>query len=351
MSASDVTRAGLRDERPGREARLWDRGRGGERPMVPRAEFESYYGRSVVKRPVWEERDIAGYFFTGGVAAGSALLAAGGDLTDLPALRRAGRLGAVAALGVSTYALIHDLGVRSKFYNMLRVAKPTSPMSVGTWALSAFGLPAGIAMAGEMKGLLPRPLRPVVAALERPAGIAAAAVAPVVATYTAVLIADTAVPAWHDAYPELPFVFAGSALSGSAGLALVCTPCAQNRPARRLALLGAAVELAASQRVERREELAAEPYREGEPGRKMRLAKRLTAAGVVAATLFGGRSRAATVVAGAVLLAASAMTRFAIFEAGVASTEDPKYVVVPQRERLRRREGPASEREAPASAG
>jgi ferredoxin len=59
--------------------------------MVPKAEFRSYYGRPIVKAPVWH-MDIAEYLFTGGLAAGSALLAAGGDLTARPALRRAGRL-------------------------------------------------------------------------------------------------------------------------------------------------------------------------------------------------------------------------------------------------------------------
>jgi hypothetical protein len=84
----------------------------------------------------------------------------------------------------------------------------------------------------------------------------------------------------------------------------------------------------------------------------MRLAKRLTAGVDVAATLLGGRSRVVTVDAGAVLVGASALTRFAIFEAGVASTEDPKYVVVPQRERLRRRQEQAERTEhEPAATG
>jgi hypothetical protein len=50
--------------------------------------------------------------------------------------------------------------------------------------------------------------------------------------------------------------------------------------------------------------------------------------------LLGRRSRFAAAMSGLTLLAASAVTRFAIFEAGVASAEDPKYTVVPQRERL-----------------
>jgi hypothetical protein len=162
-------------------------------------------------------------------------------------------------------------------------------------------------------------------------------VAPGLATYTAVLLADTAVPSWHEAWPELPFVFAGSGLAGSAGLALMLAPCAETAPVRRLAVLGSAVELAASQRIEHRMGLLAEPYKQGSAGRKMKLAKALTAAGALTAVTLGRRSRVAAVAAGAALLASSALTRFAVFEAGVASTEDPKYVVVPQRERLQRR--------------
>ena len=46
------------------------------------------------------------------------------------------------------------------------------------------------------------------------------------------------------------------------------------------------------------------------------------------------RSRLAAVAGGLALLAGSALKRFGTFEAGVASTKDPKYVVVPQREGL-----------------
>ena len=307
--------------------------RRGEQLMVPKATFESYYGRPVVKKPVWEERDIAGYFFTGGLAAGSALLAAGADLSGRPQLRRSARLTSLAALAVSGVALVHDLGRPARFYNMLRVAKPTSPMSVGTWLLSAFALPVGVGAIAEMPSLVPKPMRGVAQAMSRPASLAAAAIAPAIATYTAVLISDTAVPAWHAAYPELPFVFAGSALSAAAGAALASVPVADNGPARRLAVLGAGLELAASQRVERRLGFVGEPYTTGEAGRKMKVAKKLTAAGAVGGALLGRRSRVAAVASGACLMAASALTRFAIFEAGVASTEDPAYTVRPQRER------------------
>jgi hypothetical protein len=330
-----------------RQAQTWAGGRGrgrgggrgrGEQLMVPRATFSSYYGRPVVKKPVWEERDIAGYLFTGGIAAGSALLAAGADLTGRPHLRRVTRLSSMAALTVSGVALVHDLGRSDRFYNMLRVFKPTSPMSVGSWLLSAFALPAGIAFVDEVPGLLPPPLRPVVRRLSPLASVGGAVLGSGVATYTAVLLADTAVPSWHAAQRELPFVFAGSALAGSAGLALILAPGAETAPARRLALLGAALELTASHRMEHGLGLVSEPYTQGAAGRKLKRAKALTIAGAVVSTLLARRSRAAAVAAGTALFTASALTRFAVFEAGVQSTEDPQYTVVPQRERAERAE-------------
>jgi len=303
--------------------------RGGEQLMVPRASFSSYYGRPILKRPVWSRRDIAGYLFTGGLAAGSALIAAGADVTGRPRLRRFGRLTALAATAVSGAALVDDLGVPSRFHHMLRVAKPTSPMSVGSWLLSAFAAPMGMAALAELPGVVPRPVRGVVERSARPAGLTAAAVAPGVATYTAVLLADTAVPSWHEAYPELPFVFAGSALAASAGAALMGVPTAETGPARRLAVAGAALELAASQRMEQRLGLVGEPYREGPAAQQLKAAKAMTAIGAVGVAL-GGLNRAVAVASGALLVAGSILTRVGIFDAGVASTEDPKYVVLPQ---------------------
>ena len=123
--------------------------------MVPPAEFRSYYGHPIVKAAVWHH-DIAAYLFTGGLAAGSALLAAGGDATGRPALRRAGRLTALGAVAASGFFLVNDLGRPERFLNMLRVAKPTSPMSMGTWVFTAFSAAAGVAAVAEAAPLLPR---------------------------------------------------------------------------------------------------------------------------------------------------------------------------------------------------
>jgi formate-dependent nitrite reductase membrane component NrfD len=317
----------------------------GERAMVPEATFTSYYGRPVVKPSPWKA-DIPAYFFLGGVAAGSSLLGAGADLTGRPTLRRAARLGALAGISMSMGALIHDLGRPSRFLNMQRVVRPTSPMSVGTWVLSLYGPLAGLAATAELSGLLPHALRGparLLASTGRPAGIGAAIVAPVVASYTAVLLSDTATPTWHDAHRHLPFLFVGSAAAASGGLGMIAAPVGQAGPARRMAVGGALLEFAVDQRMEAAMGLTAEPLHQGTAGTYLQIAKALNTIGVAGVLLLGRRSRIASVISGAALMAGSAFTRFGIFEAGQQSARDPKYTVVPQRERLERREGTAAD--------
>jgi uncharacterized metal-binding protein len=213
---------------------------------------------------------------------------------------------------------------------MLRVFKPTSPLSVGSFILAPFSGLSAAAAASLVTGRLPR--------LGRLAGLGAAAFGPPLATYTAALIANTAVPAWHEGHRELPFVFAGSGATAAGGLAMAFTPLAQAGPARRMAVAGAAMEIAAAETMLHRIGIVAEPYREGRPGRLISTARTMTAVAAGATLLVGRRSRAVSVLAGATCVAASALTRFGIFEAGLASAKDPKYVVVPQRERMAARE-------------
>ncbi|MFL6164337.1 MAG: NrfD/PsrC family molybdoenzyme membrane anchor subunit [Jatrophihabitantaceae bacterium] len=289
-------------------------------------EFTSYYGRPILKEPTWEARDIAGYLFTGGLAGASSIMAAGAQYTGLPRLARVSRLGAFAAIGVSAVALVHDLGRPGRFFNMLRVAKPTSPMSMGSWLLAGYGPLAGATAASELTGLLP--------VAGRATGLGAGLLGAGVASYTAVLIGDTAVPAWHEARRQLPYLFVGSAAAAASGLALLAAPTEEIGPARLAGALGGALELAAGTAMERGTGLVGETFTQGRAGMLMRAAKVLTAAGAVGAAALGGRGRIAAGLSGAALLAGSALTRFGIFEAGRASTQDPKYVVVPQRERL-----------------
>ena len=312
--------------------------------------FRSYYGRPIVKPPPWHY-DIPAYLFTGGLAAGSALLAAGADATGRTEMRRAGRLAALGALGASTFFLINDLGRPDRFHHMLRVAKPTSPMSVGTWLLTAYGPGAVVAGAAEVAKLLPvrfGVLSTLVEWAARPAGLAAAAFAPGVASYTAVLLTNTSTPAWHDAHRELPFVFVGSAAAASGGLGMLLAPVAEAGPARAFAIAGAVAELAVEHRMEKSMGLSAEVLHAGTPGRLMKASKILTATGALGALLVG-RSRVGAALSGLALLAGSACTRFGVFEAGPASVHDPKYTIVPQRERLNQRR--ATEAAARKAAG
>jgi hypothetical protein len=214
-------------------------------------------------------------------------------------------------------------------------------MSVGTWILTAYGPFAGLAGAAEFRRLLPRRYRDglpgrALSLAARPAGLTAAVLAPAVASYTAVLLSDTATPTWHAAHKELPFVFVGSAAAASGGLGMIGAPVAQAGPARRLAVGGALLELAVARTMEAGMGIVAEPLHEGTPGRLMRASRRLTVLGAVGAATVGGRSRVGAAVSGAALMAGSAALRFGFFEAGQESARDPKYTVVPQRERIER---------------
>jgi formate-dependent nitrite reductase membrane component NrfD len=296
----------------------------------PRPDDHSYYGRPILKPPAWDWR-IPAYLFAGGLSGGATLLSVGGDLTGRARLRRRARLTAVAALGASTYFLVSDLGRPERFHHMLRVAKPTSPMSVGTWILAGYSPGIGLAALGE---LLPSRWRltRLVRRLSRPASLTSAVLAPPLAGYTAILLAQTAVPAWNTAHPYLPFVFTGSAAASSGGLAMVLVPPEEAGPARTFAAVGAAAELVASRLMERRIGMVAEAYTTGRAHMLRRWSEYLTAGGL-AGTLLARRSRVVAVGAGLALAAGSALQRFGVFAAGVASTRDPRYVVTPQRER------------------
>ncbi|MFI9386949.1 NrfD/PsrC family molybdoenzyme membrane anchor subunit [Kutzneria sp. NPDC052558] len=292
-------------------------------PFRQPATPDSYYGRPVVKAAVWSPVDIGGYLFLGGLAGASSVLAAGADLTGRPVLARAGKIAALGAISASAAALVHDLGRPARFVNMLRVLKPTSPMSVGSWLLAGYGPAAGVAAATSVTGLFP--------GVGRAATVGAALLGPAVASYTAVLISDTATPAWHGGYREMPFVFVGSAAAAAAGLGMITAGPAEAGPARRAAVFGAALETVAMHRMRSSLGMIAETHHQGAAGKLLKAAEVLTIGGAVTGAVLGRRSRLAAAVAGAALLAGSVCTRLGVFQAGVQSAEDPKYTVTPQK--------------------
>jgi formate-dependent nitrite reductase membrane component NrfD len=312
------------------EARRFERG-SGEQPVVDKAQFRSYYGVPVISKPVWKPQDIAGYLFLGGLAGASSVVAAAAQLSGRPALARASKVTSTVAAGLSGLALVHDLGRPDRFFNMLRVLKPSSPMSVGSWLLASYAPMSAAASFSAVTGRL---------RLAGTVGTAgAAALGPGVATYTAALIANTAVPAWHDGYRHLPFVFAASAASTAAGLGMAAAPLHETTPVRRLGITAALAEWGLLQLMKRSMGEAGEAFSESEKGHRYeRAAAAAIAGGVALAALAGRRSRLASALSGSAIVAGSALTRFAIFEAGVTSAENPRYTIVPQRRRLAQRQ-------------
>jgi hypothetical protein len=293
----------------------------GEQPMVPDVQAVSYYGRPILKEPVWKAA-VPAYFFTGGLAAGSSMLAAGARITGNEPLGRRCTITAVGAIGASTALLIEDLGRRDRFVNMLRVAKPSSPMSMGSWILAAYGPATGVAAGCRVLGIMPK--------LGALAELSAAALAPAVATYTAVLVADTAVPAWHEARRTLPFLFASGAAASAGAVATITTPVANARPARRLALAGAVSELLTSEAMKRSLGDLGEPYRHGRARTLDTAATACTGMGAMLVATAGRRRRFPAVAGGLLVATGAALKRFAVFEAGRQSARDPKYIIASQ---------------------
>jgi hypothetical protein len=203
-------------------------------------------------------------------------------------------------------------------------------MNLGTWILTSFGPSVGMAAASDVFEIFPR--------FGRLFEGVAALLGPALATYTAVLVADTSVPVWHEARRELPLVFAASSAASAGAAAAILTPVQDAGPARRLAVGGALLEIGAVEVMKRRlGEFLAEPYEKEEAGRFDKLAKVHYGLGAAVTAFAGRKRRSVTITGGALILAGAAFERWSVFRAGFQSARDPKYTVMPQRERLRER--------------
>ena len=301
-----------------------------------RGELDSYYGRPILKEPVWKP-EIPCYMFTGGLAGASAVLSFVARAAGNERLARRALWIGLGAEAVSPALLISDLGRPERFLNMLRVFKVTSPMSVGSWILAGSGAATTAEAACELLGIFPR-LRLVPATMS-------AVLGPPLATYTATLVSDTAIPVWHEARRELPFVFAASAAASAGAAAAMVVPPREAGPARRLAVAGALAENAAFTVMAKRLGFVGEPYTEGAAGKLSKVAKGATLAGAWLLGRRGRRSRGAAAAGGALVLAGELALRWSVFRAGFQSARDPKYVVQPQRAR---RAAAASDGRAPS---
>jgi formate-dependent nitrite reductase membrane component NrfD len=301
--------------------------------------MDSYYGRPIVKKPVWQP-EIPFYFWTGGIAGASSVLHGIARLTGNRRLAKSSLLiGAVADVA-SPLLLVSDLGRPERFLHMLRMFKVTSPMSVGSWILVVSGGASSTAAAMEILDPLPavRALRPLKWAAEAASFLSG----PPLATYTGALVANTSIPVWSEARDELPWLFGASAAATAGAAAAVVTPLEWAGPARRAAIGGSAAALALTEFMERRLGFVGEVYKQGQAGRYGRIAKLATAGGAGLLAWRGKRSRVAAAAGGVLVLGGELALRWSVFRAGFQSAGDPKYTVAPQKKRLAERKGEPS---------
>jgi formate-dependent nitrite reductase membrane component NrfD len=278
---------------------------------APRSDDVTYYDVPVLKEPVWKWY-IPAYFFFGGVAGAASAL--GAVTGRFPNLRRRARRLSLVSVSFGTVALVADLGRPARFANMLRVFRPTSPMSVGSWLLALFGPASGAA------AVLPD-------ALADPAGAVAGLAGLPLAGYTGVLVAGTTVPAWQEAGQALPALFTASGVAGAASiLALARHDDREAAVLRRYGLFGKVGELAAAFALEREVgavEAVARPYKEGRSGMLWRAAHACTAVSLLL-SLPRRRGHRREQLGALTGVAGSLLVKVAVMEAGKASAADPR---------------------------
>lgn len=189
-------------------------------------EHVTYHGVPPVKQAPFDLPHIPVYFWVGGIAAGSWLAATAEEWAgeDDREVVRAGRYLTLGSIMGGTVLLILDLGRPDRFLNMLRVFRPSSAMSLGSWALASFGAFAGAAalvQAAEDGVLGDRPLlaRLSDSAAARLAALLGLPAALFVGSYTGVLLSSTANPTWARRSAILSPLFTASAVAN--GLAAV----------------------------------------------------------------------------------------------------------------------------------
>jgi hypothetical protein len=125
------------------------------RPIEP-----GYLTQDVTKVPGWHEL-VAWDLLFNDLTTGLFLFAAVGELASpglLGPVARASYPVALVFLLTDLMMLVLDLGDPLRFHHMLRVFKPSSPMSLGTWSLTVYSLPLTLIVAIEAAqalGLLP----------------------------------------------------------------------------------------------------------------------------------------------------------------------------------------------------
>lgn len=284
-----------------------------------------YYGIPLLKQPQWTP-EIPVYFFVGGAAGASAVIGAMANLTGRDKkIAHDARFVAAAGAAISGALLIADLGRPSRFLNMLRMFKPQSPMSMGTWVLTGFGTFSGAAAVAQI--LADRfdfgPFRIIGTVAE---GFSALFGLPF-SNYTGVLIGATAIPVWNHNVRTLPFHFGMSGMN--AGVSVLELLGNDTSPAlNRIGMISAAAETYEGVELERmRDKVVNEPLQHGVSGWITRAGGLLSGPvplvlRVAAEAMGVRRSRQIRRAAAVSSIAGSLLTRIGWIRAGHASAKD-----------------------------
>jgi formate-dependent nitrite reductase membrane component NrfD len=208
----------------------------------------TYYRRSQLKAAPFGNWVVGGYIFCAGLAGASALISAIAGFSRLPQAAATVRRGRYLALlgPLSAVLLIYDLHTPKRFYNMLRIAKPTSPMSIGTWILMSFSSFACLGAAAQfLSDRVPGLgwLRRAARVTDVPTAVAGAGLS----AYTASLLSATSTPLWAAAPRSLAVRFgASSVAAGAASLSLGERRGATRRALDAITVAALSAELAAT---------------------------------------------------------------------------------------------------------
>lgn len=217
---------------------------------------ENYYHQPVIKSSHYGQL-VAAYLFVGGLAGAAQLTANIADLCNREAYRHIVRSGRyIAFLGslAAPVFLIADLKTPGRWYNMLRIFRPTSPMSIGSWTLTAFGATTAITAASQF--LAHRTGKHRYEDVACWFGVPAAALGGLTATYTGVLLASTSTPLWASGSRLLPALFGTSAAATATGALSIAahlnkSPGAVMKSLEGLGVVSAAGELLVTAAIER----------------------------------------------------------------------------------------------------
>jgi formate-dependent nitrite reductase membrane component NrfD len=296
-----------------------------------------YYGIPAIHKPHWKWLIIS-YFFFGGISSASYAIAAIAGLSkrkENRAISRVGHYVSLAALVPCPALLILDLGRPERFLNMLKVFKPRSPMSLGTWGLMTFSFFSGTS--GLLQAAEDCVFGKEGADLARrvpTSGLGVIGTAPAffLSGYTGVLLGATAVPIWAKSANLLGPLFLSSAISSASsaialGLAASGGEDAALHRIEEIKLIAVVAETCLLSAVLARLGETAKPLREGQLGTIVTYG--VVGGGIVAdlsLRLVNKRrqSRKLTVASSVLGLASGFALRYAVVIGGHASADDPQ---------------------------